>query len=91
MEIGKRVQTLRQQFNAIQGVDPRTFRMHDRASGAFPLRSGPSRGVSLKTDAMIPQYWGAWGWDETTGLPKAETLHALRIDELLAGEAENGR
>ena len=87
MEIGKRVQTLRQQFNAIQGVDPRTFRMHGRAAGSPALASGPSKGVSLQTAAMIPQYWEAWGWDGTTGLPKAETLKALRIDQLLSGEA----
>jgi len=36
---------------------------------------------------MIPQYWEAWGWDGTTGLPRAETLHRLRIDDLLAEEA----
>jgi aldehyde:ferredoxin oxidoreductase len=87
MEIGKRVQSLRQQFNAIQGVDPLSFRMHGRAGGSPVLSTGPSKGVSLQTAAMIPQYWEAWGWDGATGLPKAETLHSLRIDELLAKEA----
>jgi aldehyde:ferredoxin oxidoreductase len=87
MEIGKRVQTLRQQFNAIQGVDPLTFRMNGRAGGEPPLSSGPSKGVSLQTEAMIPQYWEAWGWDGATGLPRPETLRALRIDELLDKEA----
>jgi aldehyde:ferredoxin oxidoreductase len=86
MEIGKRVQTLRQQFNAIQGVDPRSFKMHGRAGGSPALSTGPSKGVSLRTEAMIPQYWEAWGWDGTTGLPKPDTLKALKIEELLAGE-----
>jgi aldehyde:ferredoxin oxidoreductase len=61
--------------------------MNGRAGGEPPLSSGPSKGVSLQTEAMIPQYWEAWGWDGATGLPRPETLRALRIDELLAKEA----
>ncbi len=82
MEAGKRMQTLRQAFNAKHGVDVRTFRMHDRASGIPPLPEGHNKGVTLRIDEMIRQYRKAWGWDEETGLPTRETFGALGLSAL---------
>jgi aldehyde:ferredoxin oxidoreductase len=89
MEIGKRVQTMRQMFNIIQGVDPRSFIMHGRARGTPPLETGHNKGVSLDLDPMIRQYWQAWGWDGQTGKPTPETLSRLGIDSLLKTEASH--
>lgn len=82
METGKRMQTLRQAFNAKHGVDVRGSRMHDRASGIPPLSEGPNKGVSLRIDEMIRQYRRAWGWDEETGLPTRETFEAFGLSSL---------
>lgn len=84
MEIGKRIQTLRQLFNIRHGVKPRSFRMHDRAAGSPPLASGHNKGITLKIDEMIPLYNEAWGWDGASGAPLAETLEKLSIPALLA-------
>ncbi|HEY9055284.1 MAG TPA: aldehyde ferredoxin oxidoreductase C-terminal domain-containing protein, partial [Rectinemataceae bacterium] len=87
MEIGKRAQTLRQQFNAIQGAEPKSFRMHRRASGDEALASGPTKGIKLETDSMVASYWKAWGWDPSIGLPTSQTLSALGLDKLLGKES----
>jgi aldehyde:ferredoxin oxidoreductase len=90
MEIGKRVQTMRQMFNVIQGVDPRSFKMHGRAAGTPPLTTGHNQGLSLELDSMIRQYWLAWGWDGQTGIPTGETLEKLGIKSLLETEVHHG-
>ncbi|MDP3176659.1 MAG: aldehyde ferredoxin oxidoreductase C-terminal domain-containing protein [Spirochaetaceae bacterium] len=90
MDIGARIQTLRQHFNAIQGADPRAFLMHDRAAGKPALNDGHNKGVTLRVDEMIPLYWKSWGWDEATGLPTEETLRALGLRELLESESNHG-
>jgi aldehyde:ferredoxin oxidoreductase len=90
MEMGKRIQTLRQLFNAKQGVDLKTFRMHDRAAGKPPLKDGHNKGITLKIDEMVPQYWKAWGWDEGTGVPTKETFEALGLGGKLGLEYLNG-
>ena len=87
MEIGKRIQTLRQLFGIKQGYDPRKVRIHDRAAGRPPLKDGHNKGLFLRTEEMIPYYWKAWGWDEASGIPTEATLRGLGLDELLAEEA----
>jgi aldehyde:ferredoxin oxidoreductase len=90
MVIGRRVQTLRQHFNILQGIDPKAFRMHGRAAGEPALETGHNRGIHLNLDPMIAQYWQAWGWDPATGIPTIETLENLGIPALLAEEASHG-
>lgn len=86
MEIGARVQTLRQLFNAKQGVDVRAFRMHDRAVGSPPLDKGRNKGITLRVDEMIPLYWAAWGWDRNDGRPTRETFDRLGLGSRLGLE-----
>jgi aldehyde:ferredoxin oxidoreductase len=90
MEIGTRMQTMRQMFNAKQGVDLRGIRMHDRAAGIPPLAEGHNRGLSLKLDGTVPLFWKAWGWDVETGRPSRETFSRLGLDSRLGLEYCNG-
>ena len=90
MEVGKRIQTLRQLFNARHGVDMDSFRMHPRAAGEPPLPRGHNRGITLKIDEMVRQYRRGWGWDEKTGYPLPETVARLGLNELLEKEAPRG-
>ena len=89
MEIGKRVQTLRQLFNIRQGVKPASFRMADRLAGIPPLQEGPLKGKTLPIEAMMKLYWKHFGWDEKTGVPLISTLEELLLEkplpEALAG------
>jgi len=83
IEIGIRIQTLRQMFNAKQDVDIPSFRMHGRAYGRPPLEAGPSAGVSFDLDGMIREYNRAWGWHEESGRPRNETVEQLGLNALL--------
>ncbi len=79
MEIGKRIQTLRQQFNIREGAEPASFQMPDRLAGMPPLKSGPLKGKSLPIGAMMKLYWKHFGWDENNGRPLAATLEKLGL------------
>ena len=83
MEIGKRIQTLRQMFNVKQGIDPAAWKLPPRMAGNPPLESGPLKGVSLQNDEMVRLHWEGFGWDRESGVPTQETMDALGIPELL--------
>ena len=83
MEIGERIQTLRQLFNVKQGVDPASFKLPKRMLGEPPLTAGPLKGVTLsKHREQVSAHWKAFGWDEKTGVPLPETLERLGIGKL---------
>ena len=72
MQIGERIQTLRQLFNIKQGYDPAAVKLPDRMQGIPPLPSGPLKGVTLKNREQVSAHWRAFGWDGKTGVPLPE-------------------
>ena len=82
MEIGARIQTLRQLFNIKQGYDPAAVKLPKRMAGEPPLTNGPLKGVKLRNDEQVALHWKAFGWDEKTGVPLPETVEALGIPQL---------
>jgi aldehyde:ferredoxin oxidoreductase len=86
MEIGKRIQTLRQYFNIRHGIDPMAFKIAPRMRGEPPLQAGPLKGKQVPIEAMMKLHWKAFGWDENSGVPLPATLRDLGIDRLMAGE-----
>ena len=86
MQIGERIQTLRQLFNIKQGYDPAAVKLPDRMQGIPPLPSGPLKGVTLKNREQVSAHWRAFGWDGKTGVPLPETVRRLGIDRLTEGE-----
>ncbi len=89
MEIGKRVQTMRQMFNVKQGVDLTKVRLPKRMLGYPPLTAGINKGVQINhAEEQIHMHWKSFGWDENTGIPTEETVKALGIDELLDMEVQ---
>lgn len=90
MEMGKRIQLLRQVFNIKHGVDPKASRMHKRMSGEEPLTRGVNKNITLKVDDMMRYYWQVWGWDEKTGVPKKETIMNSKINEIVESEFNYG-
>jgi aldehyde:ferredoxin oxidoreductase len=73
LEIGARIQTLKQQFNIKQGIDPAGIKVADRAIGRPPLTAGANRGRSVPIEKMVQDYWDALGWDPNTGTPRTRT------------------
>ena len=89
MEIGERIQTLRQLFNIKQGIDPASVTLPKRMLGDPPLTSGPLKGVRLdKNREQVSSHWRAFGWDDKTGVPLEKTVARLGIDRLMEVDAE---
>jgi len=80
MEIGERVQTLKQGFNIRHGIEPVDFKISGRAVGTPPLSGGANKGRTVDIDAMMKGYWKQFGWDAETGRPGAECMKRLGID-----------
>jgi aldehyde:ferredoxin oxidoreductase len=86
LEIGQRIQTLRQAFNIKQGIRPADIRVSPRALGLPKLTSGPNKGNTVDLDAMRRYYWQAIGWNPETGTPEPETLKDLGLEQLIHGK-----
>ena len=80
MAIGERIQTIKQQFNVKQGIEPKSFKANDRSLGIPPLLEGGNKGRTVEIDKLMEGYWTTFGWDAKTGKPKAETLARLGIE-----------
>ncbi len=80
LQIGKRIQTLRQLFNIREGINPKDFIMGNRMSGNPPLEHGPTKGRQIPIEKMVSMHWDEFGWDKETGIPTKETLASMGIE-----------
>lgn len=78
---GHRTQTLRQMFNAREGAI--RHEINQRTLGNPPLEAGPLKGISLDLEVMAKGYYDGMGF-ESNGVPKAETLSKLGLEDLIA-------
>jgi aldehyde:ferredoxin oxidoreductase len=69
LEMGGRIQGLRQLFNFRHGVDPKRNRPNERALGNPPLSHGTLKGRSVDLESLQREFWQAMGWDPATGRP----------------------
>ena len=79
MEIGERIQTIKQAFNIRQGVDPRRNRLSARGLGTPPQSEGANRNRTVPIEKMMSQYWEQFNWDPQTGRPTEKALSKLGI------------
>ncbi len=77
LEIGKRILTLRQAFNAREGVLPDDFQLPERFK--TPLGIGPTAGQQVPFTTLKERYFTSMGWDPESGVPLAETMAALEV------------
>ena len=87
LQIGQRIQTLRQMFNIRHGLDPRKIKVSKRLLGDPPQVTGPNKGVQYRLEPLMEAYWQEIGWDPATGIPTPETVAALEMDDVLGKEA----
>ena len=83
MEIGKRIQTLKQLFNFKHGIDPWTLKVSERATGNPPLEEGANKWRKVPLDQMMKDYWEEMGWNPETGATNSATLKQLGIHEIV--------
>jgi len=79
MDIGERIQTLKQAFNVKHGIEPKNNFISNRAQGYPPQREGANKGRVVDVEKLASGYWEQFGWDATNGKPKEETLQKLGI------------
>jgi len=79
LDIGARIQTLKQAFNIKHGIDPRTFRPGDRVIGKPAQTEGANRGRTVDIEKLIRDYYRQFGWNPETGRPTEEDIDHLRI------------
>ncbi len=80
LRAGRRILTLRQAFNAREGIVPDDFYLPERL--VQPLETGVSAGQKIDFGAMKESYFAAMGWDLRNGKPHARTWVELGLDEL---------
>lgn len=86
MEIGMKMQTIRQMFNIKHGINPINNIMHKKIAGYPLLKNGPLKDRSFNIDEMVELYWKHFGWDQKTGVPKEKTIKSLGLDNILKEE-----
>ncbi len=77
LEIGARIQTLKQAFNIRQGVDPRSIKVPDRMLGRPALTQGANKGRTTDLETMRSDYWRQFGWDPETGRPGDDAVRPV--------------
>lgn len=80
LKAGRRIQTLRQAFNAREGLLPGEFKLPKRLMSARPV--GPAPDTEIDFEALKSGYFEAMGWDIKTGKPYRQTLIDLGLDKL---------
>ena len=82
LEVGERRVNMMRAFNAREGI----ARDQDKLPTKFfdrPLKGGPSDGVKVdkaQFEAALQEYYRQCGWDESSGIPKRETLERLGLN-----------
>jgi len=79
MEIGARIQTLKQAFNIKHGVDPASIKVPDRMLGRPAQTRGANKGREVPIEKMRSDYWRQFGWDALTGKPSIESMKNLEL------------
>ena len=84
IEIGRRIQTLRQMFNVKHGINPADRHLPRRMEGKPPLKNGPLKNATIDAGTQTKYYWQTIGCDINTGEPLSSTIEAMNISALLA-------
>jgi aldehyde:ferredoxin oxidoreductase len=81
LEVGERRVNMMRAFNAREGI----ARDQDKLPAKFfdrPLKGGPTDGLKVdkaQFEAALQEYYHRCGWDESSGIPKRETLERLSL------------
>ena len=79
-----RIYTLERLLNQREGFTRKDDRLPHRSTHE-PMPDGPSKGNTVPLEPMLNDYYRLRGWDEQTGMPKAETLERLGLGDLARG------
>ena len=80
IEIGWRIQTLRQAFNIREGVEIINNKLPGRITGHPPDQKGPKKGISVEYKGFYKGYCTKMGWNPENGYPLKKTLKDLDLE-----------
>ncbi|MFC1909410.1 aldehyde ferredoxin oxidoreductase family protein [Chloroflexota bacterium] len=80
LKAARRILTLRQAFNAREGLSPAEFKLPKRFLKAAAI--GPAAGAEIDFDSLRSGYFTAMDWDLKSGKPYRQALRELGLDEL---------
>jgi len=80
LEIGLRIQTLRQAFALREGVEISRNRLPGRVVGDPPDSKGPTKGISIEYQSFYEDYCKEMGWNPENGYPLKDTLKELSLE-----------
>lgn len=78
LKAGRRILTLRQAFNAREGLTPDKFVLPHRILEE-PLTIGPAANIKIDFETQRKAYFTEMGWDIKTGKPFKKTLDDLKL------------
>jgi len=78
MKAGERIWNLERLFNLKAGISGKEDRLPDRLLKE-PMPSGPAKGLVVKLEKMLPEYYELRGWDKE-GVPTKEKLRELGLE-----------
>lgn len=81
LKAGRRILTLRQAFNAREGLTPDQIDLPDRIK-TEPLKSVQDTLPKIDFHALREGFFTAMGWDAITGIPSRQTIHDLGLETL---------
>ena len=81
LKVGERVASIRQAFNAREGVGIADFKVPGRVSGNPPPETGPTAGRTVDFTTLRSDYLAARDWD-ASGKPSKEKLLELGLDDV---------
>jgi aldehyde:ferredoxin oxidoreductase len=81
LKAGRRILTLRQAFNAREGLTPDQFVLPRRLQEE-PLTAGPAANLKIDFETIKRSYFSALGWDLHTGKPSKTSLTELDLMEI---------
>ncbi|MEW5909773.1 MAG: aldehyde ferredoxin oxidoreductase family protein [Thermodesulfobacteriota bacterium] len=78
---GLRILSLRKAFNVREGI--RGTWLPDAAVGNPPLDAGPLKGITIKNDSLVKEFFETLEWDLLLGGPTEKTLNDLELQEIV--------
>ncbi|MHA1371287.1 MAG: aldehyde ferredoxin oxidoreductase C-terminal domain-containing protein, partial [Promethearchaeota archaeon] len=83
LEIGWRIQTMRQAFTLREGINIVATELHGRVVGEPPHDRGPLKGMTVEYREFYKKTCEHLGWDPETGYPLKETLSKLGLTRVI--------
>ncbi|MFX0042991.1 MAG: aldehyde ferredoxin oxidoreductase family protein [Candidatus Hodarchaeota archaeon] len=80
LNIGLRIQTLRQAFTLREGIHIANNKLPGRVIGDPPDERGPTKGISVDYQNYYKGFCNEMGWNPENGYPEKETLRDLDLE-----------